>query len=448
MSAVLLGVVAVIAAGFGLALLDLTIRRAEVGAALVFCSAVIQAVFVFDVPSVRLGGARVGVTDLVATVVLAAALARCLRIRRFSRYQYCVIGLGCLLLVSLVLGIAQFGVQAAVNDFRQYAFFLGAALYMATFRPTVGLLDRIGRVWLVTALLMVLLACGRWLAVFGGIDLGIPAERYGVDTAIRVLDGPYAFFLAGPLLLTVPFWMRGGQPPWVRRAGVVLLIAVVALDRRTVWLAVLVGVALLLLRGRRLRARAMPLVVAASVVTVLAFTADVFARDAAPPGGATSTGSVDWRVEGWSDLVTSWSASPAHWIVGEPFGSGFARTVEGSAVTAHPHNFFIETMMLTGLGGLIALLALTFGLLRRLFWARPTGSGLFDPTVLAPLLAMQVVWYFTWIPGLEQGIVTGIAVAVAASASAPPPAVPAPATRPVRVEEAYERSGSGFEKRK
>jgi hypothetical protein len=38
-----------------------------------------------------------------------------------------------------------------------------------------------------------------------------------------------------------------------------------------------------------------------------------------------------------------------------------------------------------------------------------------DPTVLPPLLATQLVWYLTWVPGLEQGIVTGMAIAVAAT---------------------------------
>ena len=410
---VLLGVAAVIAAAFSIALLDLTIRRADIGVGLVFLSAVVQAVYVYDVPSVRLGGMRVGVTDVVAVVVLAAALARCLRLRHFGRYQRWLLMLGSLLLVSLILGIAGHGVSAAVNDSRQYLFFIGAALYMATFRPSTELYDRIGRIWLGTAVLMSLLACVRWLDVFGGIDLGVPAERNGVDTAVRVLDGPYAFFLAGPLLLAVPFWLRRGQARWVRLLGAALLVVVIVLDRRTVWLAILVGIAVLLLRGRRPSARAVALVVAASVVTVLVFAGDVLTRDQAPPGTVTSTGSVTWRVEGWSDLVDSWSASPVSWLIGEPFGSGFARVVEGSNVDAHPHNFFIETMIRAGLGGLIALLALTIGLLRRLWRVPVQGTGLLDPGMLASLLAMQIIWYLTWVPGLEQGIVTGIAIAVA-----------------------------------
>ena len=159
MTALLLGLAATIAAGFSIVLLDLTIRRAEVGVALVLLSAVVQALFVYDVPSVRLGGMRVGVTDLVAVIVLAAAVARCLRLRHFGRHQYWLIMLGGLLLVSLVLGIATHGVSTGVNDFRQYLFFVGAGLYMATFRPPVDLYDEIGRIWLVTAVLMILLAC-------------------------------------------------------------------------------------------------------------------------------------------------------------------------------------------------------------------------------------------------------------------------------------------------
>ena len=413
MSALLLGLVAVIVAGFGLALLDVTIRRAEVGAAAVFLSAIVQAAFLYnDVPSFRLGGMRIGVTDMVAVIVLAAAVARCLRLRHLSRHQHWLIMLGVLLLVSLMLGIASHG-QSAISDSRQYLFFVGAALYMATFRPTADLYDRIGRIWLMAAVLMVLLACVRWLQVFAGIDLGVTAEINGVDTKIRVLDGPYTFFLAGPLILTVPFWLRRGQARWVRWLGVVLLVVLIALDRRTVWLAIFVGLAVLLLRGRRLKPRAVALVVAASIVIVLVFAGDVLARDQSPPGTVTSTGSVTWRIEGWSDLVASWSESPVNWLVGQPFGSGFARTVEGTDFDSYPHNFYIETMIRAGLGGLIALIALTVGLLRRLWRVSVGGVGLFDPSVLAPLLAMQLIWYLTWVPGLEQGIVTGIAIAVA-----------------------------------
>jgi hypothetical protein len=44
-----------------------------------------------------------------------------------------------------------------------------------------------------------------------------------------------------------------------------------------------------------------------------------------------------------------------------------------------------------------------------------TGMLLLGPGVLPTLLAMQIVWYLTWVPGSEQGMVTGLAIAVAAA---------------------------------
>jgi hypothetical protein len=55
------------------------------------------------------------------------------------------------------------------------------------------------------------------------------------------------------------------------------------------------------------------------------------------------------------------------------------------------------------------------GLLRAL-WHTPTrDAGLLGPGMIPALLAMQIVWFLTWPPGTEQGIVTGLAAAVAAA---------------------------------
>ena len=72
-------------------------------------------------------------------------------------------------------------------------------------------------------------------------------------------------------------------------------------------------------------------------------------------------------------------------------------------------------MIRTGLVGLVALIALTAGLLRALWRTPARDAGLLGPGVLPALLAMQLVWFLTWVPGSEQGIVTGLAIAVAAA---------------------------------
>lgn len=99
------------------------------------------------------------------------------------------------------------------------------------------------------------------------------------------------------------------------------------------------------------------------------------------------------------------------WVIGEPFGTGFAREVQGSEVLADPHSFYVTTLLRAGVVGFVALIARSFGLLLALRQTpAQTGGGLLTPGVFPALLAMQAVWFLTWEPGMEQGIITGLAV--------------------------------------
>ena len=436
MSMLVLALGLLVAAGLGVAALELLIVRPDIAAALVLGSVVVEATFVDSVPSLALpGGIQVYVTDMVSGLLLGAAVARLLRLRRFDRFHRWLVLLTIVLLLSLARGAAAFGAQSGIADFRQYLFFTGVALYFATFPLSISLNDRIGRIWLVMAIPMMVLVTLRWLAVFAGIDLGVPAAKFGNDAAIRVIDGPYNFFLAHAFVLTIPAWLRGEQARWLRWTSVMALLYVLALNRRTVWLAILVGVAVLMLRDRQLGRRAMALVVLGAVVTVVAFVALGGLQERNQPVVKSGAGNLSWRVEGWSELVGAWSQSPTNWAVGQPFGSGFDRRVEGSETTSHPHNFYIETMIRTGVAGLLAILALTAGLLRALWRTPSRDTGLLGPGVLPALLAMQIVWFLTWVPGSEQGIVTGLAIAVAAAEASrrlrPRPAPPTARREPL-----------------
>jgi hypothetical protein len=83
--------------------------------------------------------------------------------------------------------------------------------------------------------------------------------------------------------------------------------------------------------------------------------------------------------------------------------------VLGSEVVAEPHNLYFSTLLRMGLVGMLALITLTGGLLHAL-WRIPTrGGGLLGPGLVPALLTMQVIWFITWLPGLEQWIITGLA---------------------------------------
>jgi O-Antigen ligase len=414
----LLGPVLLVAAGLGVALLELLIRRADVAAALVFVSVLSDAVFVDRVPALVLpGGVQVYFTDMVSVLLVGAVVLRLLRRRHYHRFHRWALLLGLLLLVSLARGVAAFGMQPAVADFREYLFFAGGALYFASFPVSRELYDRIGRIWLAMTVPMMILVCLRWLAVFAGINLGVPASKYGVDAAIRVIDGPFTFFLAHAFVLTIPAWtwMRGERDRWIRWVSVLLLLFVLVLNRRTVWLAIVVGVAVLMLRDRRLGRRAVLLVAGGAVLTAAAYVWFGGLQEGSQPVVKSGSGNLSWRIQGWSDLLGPWARSLSNWAIGQPVGSGFARTIGGVETSTHPHDFYIEILIRTGIVGLLALIALTAGLLRALWRTPARDEGLLGPGMIPALLAMQIVWFLTWVPGSEQGMVTGLAVAVAAA---------------------------------
>jgi O-Antigen ligase len=400
-----------------LLLIDVLVRRADITAALLIGSTLMDAFFAHAVPSLTLpGDIRLGSTDIIATLVLCAAFARLVRMRRLGPYQRWLVLFIILLVLSLVRGVIAFGIQTSVNDFRLMEFWIAAAVYFATVPPSHVVYDRIARLWVWMTVPLMAIVVARWLDVFAGIDLGVPRERFGSDAAIRVLNGPYTFFLAQGFILTLPFWRQDQRARPIRIVGVFLLLFVVLLDRRTAWVALLAGIITLMLHDRRLGRRAILAVVTILCVVIGAYSA----LQAATTSGeliaqaASNTGSVTWRIEGWAVLLSQWASSPGNWLTGEPFGAGFLRLVEGSEVVASPHNFYIEILLRSGALGLLALLALTIGLLVAT-WRRSTeDAGVFGSGVLTALLMMQLIWYMAWVPGIEQGIVTGVAISLAA----------------------------------
>jgi hypothetical protein len=424
----LLGLVLLAAAAAAIAVVEALVRRAELGAALLLGATLLSAILVERVPSVTLpGGIRVQLHDAVFALVLAAGILRMLRMPRFAPLQRWVVLLCIMLLLSLVRGAMAFGPQHAIAEFRLFLAFISGALYFATFAPSARLNDQIGKLWLATSIPMMILVCLRWLDTLAGIDLGVPAEQFGADAAVKVLNGPYTFFLANAALLTVPFWQgRDERARRLLRLGMLLLLFVVLLNRRTVWLTMIIGIAVLMVRGRRLRRRAVAMVIGGVLLAVAAYVAlgGSSGEDSAlrPAAG---TGTLDWRIQGWTELLGGLSDRPMEWLIGEPIGSGFTRVVQGLEVQAEPHNFYVMTMLRAGVVGLLALIALTFGLLRALWRAPPGGGdGLLTPGVFPALLAMQAVWFLTWIPGMEQGIITGLAVGLVVAHSRGAAAVP------------------------
>lgn len=400
-----------------LAFVDLLIRNPAVGAALVLSAAVLSAALGADMPRASLGGAHIHIMDAVSMSLIAAATARYIRKSSYSQPERLLLLLGLLALISLARGLLIFDIESAANEFRRYLRFIGFGLYFASFGDVPEMRTRIWRLFLWGGAGMIALVALRWAALVGGAKLGPLAAAY--DAPIRVVSGTETFFLAQIFLLTLPAWQRHINAPKLRMFSAILGIAVVVLNRRTVWLALLAALCVVIVRNRQLGRRLAALLLGGAVVLGLIVGSISSPGDDQLAQSASSVGTLSWRIQGWSELFEE-ERSFTDWVIGRPFGASFERAVgEGRIVVSNPHSFYVETLLRLGIVGVVALAWMVVRLLRAFLVVPTSHDTVLNKQALLVLLTAQMVWWITWDPGPEQGILVGLAVGAASGMSSP-----------------------------
>lgn len=361
---------------------------------------------------------------------------------------------------STLRGVAAFGIEAAGNDARVYFWhFLAFALYVATLPLNAPLSRVVPRAWLASAAAYVLLSLAGWLGR-GLHSLTTHVAVDGVTVDPRPVPAGAALVIAqgAMLLLCLPARGRSGpasSEPGTRKAarrGVLavpaaflLLVLVALLQHRTVWVgAVAMALGWWVLRPARAGQR-MTSAIAGAVV--LSFAALLYSIGAFGSIGASLADSFNetqgtrssfvWRVLGWQELLNA-ARTPMQWLLGSPFGSGYARSIEGGLVTVSPHDYYLHLVLRLGLVGLVALLALYVVVWRRL------GRGGEGNLALRLVIIGQLVLFVAYSAPPEQAVLLGWCLWQAraseadaarrpspagAGTPAPPPGhVPAPAT--------------------
>jgi hypothetical protein len=421
----LLGLAAV---GVGGLLLVDRVRRDSVAGVVLVLAAFLLAEVGLDV-SLQLGPFRVETRDVVMVTLLGAAVMRLLSARRVPGPVLAVAALLGVVLLSTVLGGAEHGIGAAVNEARKYLRFLTVALYVATIVPDDEEVRRRAGRWIVRTGWVVLgVAVVRWVSYF----TGVPVPFTGVPPDLRVVDSFGTLLLLQALVIeaagaatSLPGARSGPRLPEerVRHAWRLVALAsgaVVLLQHRTLWAALLLAAVLLLARdpraSRRLLLRA---TAGAAIVGVLAFATlgqgdDRIVLDELE-GSATQVATFEWRVEGWARLVEEHHPRDLQdWLLGAPFGGGFDRLVEGRVVTVSPHNYYLETFLRTWLTGLLLLLGMTAWVLNRTLRSRGGPADLRDDA-LGICVVVASLYYATSHAPMEQGVVFGLAVSATLS---------------------------------
>ncbi|MBS0446510.1 MAG: O-antigen ligase family protein [Proteobacteria bacterium] len=406
------------------------------GAGAVLAFAVIEAAFVF-IPPIHLGF-NIFPGDVVSIAIGIALVLRAGHYPWGSSIGRLWLVFGAFMFASFAVGAASYG-AAAGSDFRVYFFYSWVTVaYFMTFELHPPQLARMRTMVILAALCLVGLTFVRWAAFGAGVDLG-PFQAFVVDgNNFRVVSAGQALIIGVGALLLIQRWLLRQAGSGSISLAVVFLLTLVALQHRSVWVAVLIGLATMVMLQRKQLGRSsgsLLLVLGLGIalivpVLILGLGGGVSETVAASAREAVSSRSTfTGRAEGWKALLTDWKAGGLHsYVLGQPFGSGYAREQQGSTVAWSPHNYYIHVLLRTGVLGLLAMVTTLMVAARRLFRARDVEYPEWVP-LLVGLLLLELAYFIPYSALIEQAIWCGSALSLAARlkpsapALAPPPAL-------------------------
>ncbi len=387
-------------------------RSPLIAAGLVLTMAVAKAWFV-ELPGIELG-VMVYPGDAMGLLLALAASLR-IALKGALRVPPSAVIFATMLMLSFVVGLAEFGRTAGV-DFRIIFTFVAGVFYFSSFHTDPELVVRLMRVWVVAACVLMLIACFVWIADAAGLAMArkwIDADPTGVK--FRVLNSSTTYVIGVGLVALLHLLMSGQMAArwWL------LLLAlggtVLVLQHRSVWVATFVSALPVVILAERGRARVLwfSAVVALIAVALIPFmsqrlsgvseSVSLQAERAADMTKGTSGG----RVRAWEQLIKDWQKlGLGRQLIGKPFGSSYG------GLTNAPHNCYLQVMYRTGYVGLLAMLAMYGSTAIRLFGRRGgmiEGEGGVE-TLLFALVVGQLAYFVPYAFTPEQGIIMGTAI--------------------------------------
>jgi O-antigen ligase len=361
---------------------------------------------------------QVSTIDVLAMVMAAVALSRFALHGARSGAGGLTLALAALLAVHLGRGVADFGLEAAINSGRTTLYFVAALAYAATVPG--GWDSRVWKVLISAGALLAVLAVPFWLT--GGLG---SAETFVVRDGEVLTSRPVV--AAGALvILQAAILSLALRWPSRRLAAHIALatgVAVILLQHRTVWLAGLaVAVVGFFLWSARLGRRADRAVFAAVGVTLLLLPVGAWGLSSTEPlvssakEVASEGSTLEWRTAGWRQLVASNDSVPEV-VGGGPSGASFERRVDGRVVDVSAHNALLEVFLRMGILGAAALALL--GLVLWLGRAQVADATGLPQAGVTLLLLTQFLFSAAYSLDAVQGIVTGVFVSGLAAARAP-----------------------------
>lgn len=396
--------------GILLALFYLALRRPVILVVLFLALWIVTVALTRSVTlSVTVSSVQVYPMDVLALVMAASGAARVLSRGVASAARGLVLVLLTLLVLHISRGIAEFGLQTAVNSTRGWLYFVAALAYAAT---VPGGWDR--RVWktLTSAgVLLALTAVPFWLTGGLGSAGEMVVHNGELVTSRPIVAAGALLILQAAVLALALHWPSRRSAPYAALGCAVVLVL---LQHRTLWVAGAVVAAVGFVWWLAGIGRAQEKAAFAAIGTILLLlpltvagflSTGPLVRSA---GSATSGNSTfTWRTTGWEELIAS-HHSVSQLVVGEGSGASMDRVLNGHTVAVSAHNGFVEAYLGFGIPGVLAVVWL--GLM---LWFRRRGVAVgigLTAHAVGLLLLTQLAFSITYQLDAVQGIITGVLV--------------------------------------
>lgn len=370
-------------------------------------------------PSISFGGVNVFFYDILAGLALLFSFPKIYFLLKdgFDRLDLpllLITGFFAVVLINFLAGIREFGLQTSANEFRSYLYYMSVMFYGATIRFTEKDWISFRKLWLfVTYGLFVIAGVGYMDGDLSraGRPLNSEATLFTLQAGIMLL-----FVFGNSRQLSIFHY-----PILIGFLPLILL-----LQHRSVWVVSLLSLAMAFILLPKIRKSMLQLtaisIVLGVVVLFSLFSEEVIEaiqvsyKEATTMASGKGTSTFMWRVSGWKQFLGGDQLdSFRELILGNPFGTGWSREMVTSSgavaeINVQPHNFYIQTLLRSGLIGLFLLVWLHIHLLRRFLHFGKSKHGVFD--CFAVLVFSLIVFYLVYGSNIAHSLIMGLGVAL------------------------------------
>lgn len=368
-------------------------------------------------------GVQLYFMDFVTLIVSLVTLLRLLTIVEARAHNLALVAFAAVIAINLAVGLPTYGSTAGVAA-RADVYSLVALCYAMTFPANAQRIGILVRTLLWAVSILFAIACVRWVAVGFQIDALLPPSgsfQPRGHSVWRVIVSNEALLLAQ---IGVVGWFFGSVFAPLRRwrlPAVVLIGAVIVLQHRSTWVALIAAslVAMMLLRtseasGQRVWTTAGLLAAVAAISITVALGGGGLGRDleSSIDDAVELSGTAGERLGSWRQLVLSWAGDgPRSLALGRPYGRNeehYTSDELGARKVAYQaHNYYVTVLTGLGLVGFAAYLTLWWQVFKGLFVAARSDSREPEAAVLLTLLVAQAAYYLTYGTDYVQALVLG-----------------------------------------